>query len=118
MPIDTSAADCARMLDGVPQVPQSREEFQNFLQTGAIPLSPSFYIHFVANHPELTDSIFAAGSDFNRLAAHVSGLVSDFDSSAGTLTLLCPQVSPLSKVNVCSFVGRHPKGLKISKFVA
>ena len=94
------------MLDGVPQVPQSREEFQSFLRTGAIPLTPSLHIHFVANHPELTHSLFAAGSDYSGLAAYVSVLVRRYKSSAGKLNPLCLQVCPPDNVNVCSFVGK------------
>ena len=101
------------MLGEVPQVPQSIEEFQDFLRTGMIPLRPTYYSRFVLDHPDLKDSVFEAASESSALAEHVTFLVRSFYSSAGKLTLLCPQVSPLSKVNVSSFVSRHPKGLKI-----
>ena len=100
--LDTSAADCARMLGEVPQVSQSREEFQNFLRTGAIPLTPSHHIHYVANHLKLTHSVFAAGSDYSGVASRMSVLLSSYDSAAGQLIPLCLRVWSLSKVNVTS----------------
>jgi hypothetical protein len=84
------------MLNGVPQVPQSREEFQSFLRTGAIPLRPSFYSRFVLDHPGLKGSVYEAASEGSALAEHVTFLVRYFKSSAGKLALLSPQVSPLA----------------------
>ena len=73
------------MLGEVSQVLQSREEFQNFLRTGAIPLMPSHHIRFVADHPGLKHSVFAAGSDYSGLASHLSVLLRSYDSAAGRL---------------------------------
>ncbi len=77
--------DFAKMFDGVPQVPQSREEFQNFLQSGTIPLGPFFHGRLVADHPSLTTSVFAAGSEHSNLANIMTFLVRNYVSAEGEL---------------------------------
>ena len=91
------------MLGEVPQVPQSREEFQNFLRRGTIPLRPTFYGRFVLDHPGLKDSVFEAASESSALAKHVTFLVRRYKSSAGKLTPLLP-ASLSSRQCQCLFI--------------
>ena len=90
---DSSWTDCVRMLGELPQVPQSIDEFQQYLYTGgAVALTPSYHGRLVAGCPILQNITFAAASEGSNLARRMDGLVSDYESAAG---IHAPYLSPV-----------------------
>ena len=83
---NSSAEDCARMLKEIPQVPQSLDEFQQYLWTGTVALTPSYHSRLVFENPSLQGSVFAAASEGSFLARDMDALVRDYGSAAGTCT--------------------------------
>ena len=80
---DSSWSDCARMLGGTPQkVPRTIDEFQQYLLTGTVALTPSFRSRLVATCP-VQNYTFAAASEGSSLAQTMTGLVRDYESAAG-----------------------------------
>ncbi|CAK0771016.1 hypothetical protein CVIRNUC_003824 [Coccomyxa viridis] len=55
---DSSRADCARMLGDLPPVPHSIDDFQQYLLTGSVALTPSFHSFLIAKRPELQNFAF------------------------------------------------------------
>ena len=90
---DSSWTDCARMLGEPPQVPQSIDEFQQYLYTGgAVALTPSYHGRLVAGCPILQDFTFAADSEDSSLAQIMTVLVKRYESAAG---IHAPYLSPI-----------------------
>ena len=74
------------MLNEIPQVPQSLDEFQQYLRTGTVALTPSYHSRLVFENPSLQGSVFAAASEGSFLARGMDALVRDYVSAAGTRT--------------------------------
>ena len=80
---DSSWSDCATMLGGLPpEVPRTIDDFQQYLLTGTVALTPSFRSRLVATCP-VQDYTFAAASEGSILAMKMTSLVGDYDSAAG-----------------------------------
>ena len=75
------------MLGGPPQVPHSIDDFQHYLQTGAVALRPSYHSRLVADRPSLQPFAFAAASEGSHLAWRMEELVRDYESGVCTSSL-------------------------------
>ena len=74
------------MLGIPPWVPHTIDDFQQYLKSGAVALTPSFHSCLVADHPCLQAFTFAAGSEGSFLAQSMGALVRGYNPPAGIHT--------------------------------
>ena len=80
---DSSEADCARLLGGLPQVPHSADDFQQYLQQGSVALTPSFHSRLIDEWPSFQNLAIGAASEGSTLAWSMNSLVRHYNSAAG-----------------------------------
>jgi hypothetical protein len=61
-------------------------DFEQYLETGQIPLPPSFYNRVIEDNPSLQPFVFAAGSEISSLARSMECLINIYCNVAGNFS--------------------------------